>query len=90
MLQAASPPPTPQCPGWLPQNNFGALLNGHKNALKATRNFWRQLVRKDVGFADLTRAFAAMDAAEKRADSTFKMVGGRAGGRACVGGGRRG
>lgn len=59
---------------WPPQNNYKALLDCHRGALKATRNFWRQLVRKDVSFADLTRTFAAMDTAEKRADSTFKMV----------------
>ena len=46
----------------------------HRQALKANRSFWRQLVRKDIAFNDLTRAFAAMEAAEKRADSTFKMA----------------
>ncbi|GAB4816720.1 hypothetical protein N2152v2_003766 [Parachlorella kessleri] len=56
------------------QNNFKALLDVHRQALKANRNFWRQLVRKDVAFSDLTKAFATMEGAEKRADSTFKMV----------------
>jgi hypothetical protein len=42
--------------------------------LKATRNFWRQLVRKDVLFSNLTTSFASMEAAEKKADSIFKMA----------------
>ena len=46
----------------------------HRQALKANRSFWRLLVRKDVAFGDLTGAFAAMEAAEKRADTTFVMV----------------
>lgn len=54
-------------------------MDCHKGALKATRHFWRQLVRRDVSFGDLTRTFVAMESAEKRADSTFKMVGGWAG-----------
>ncbi|GAB4813118.1 hypothetical protein N2152v2_000164 [Parachlorella kessleri] len=56
------------------QNSFKAALDMHRQALKANRNFWRLLVRKDVAFGDLTGAFAAMEAAEKRADSTFVMV----------------
>ncbi|GAB4816719.1 hypothetical protein N2152v2_003765 [Parachlorella kessleri] len=55
------------------QTNFNALMDVHRHALKANRSFWRQLVRKDIAFNDLTRAFATMEAAEKRADSTFKM-----------------
>ncbi|GAB4816718.1 hypothetical protein N2152v2_003764 [Parachlorella kessleri] len=56
------------------QNNFKALMAVHRQALKANRSFWRQLVRKDIAFEDLTRAFSAMETAEKRADSTFRMV----------------
>ena len=56
------------------QNNLDALLEVHRQALRANRSFWRLLVRKDVAFGDLSAAFAAMEAAEKRADSTFKMA----------------
>ncbi|GAB4820336.1 hypothetical protein N2152v2_007382 [Parachlorella kessleri] len=54
--------------------SYKALLEVHKQALKTTRNFWRQLCHKDVSFAKLTRSFTAMDAAEKHADKTFKFV----------------
>ena len=56
------------------QNTFRAVLEVHRQALRANRNFWRQLIRKQVAFRDLTAAFAAMEVAEKRADSTFLMV----------------
>ncbi len=56
------------------QTSYKALLEVHKQAMKTTRNFWRQLCHKDVSFANLTRSFTAMDAAEKHADKTFKFV----------------
>ncbi|GAB4813124.1 hypothetical protein N2152v2_000170 [Parachlorella kessleri] len=59
------------------ENTFRAVLEVHRQALRANRNFWRQLVRKDVAFRDLTGAFTAMEGAEKRADSTFAMASGR-------------
>ncbi|GAB4820337.1 hypothetical protein N2152v2_007383 [Parachlorella kessleri] len=56
------------------QTNYKALLEVHRQALKTTRTFWRQLCRKDVSFADLTSSFSSMEAAEKHADKTFKFV----------------
>ncbi|GAB4813121.1 hypothetical protein N2152v2_000167 [Parachlorella kessleri] len=56
------------------KTNLDGLLEVHRQALRANRAFWRLLVRKDVAFGDLAAAFAAMEAAEKRADGTFAMV----------------
>ncbi|PSC71757.1 flagellar associated membrane [Micractinium conductrix] len=58
----------------LSYNSYRAIVESHTGALKAIRNFWRQLVRRDVKFGDLTNAFVTMDAAEKRAELTYKTV----------------
>ncbi|KAI7846027.1 hypothetical protein COHA_000564 [Chlorella ohadii] len=64
-------------------NSYRAVVESHTGALKAIRNFWRQarrglrgelLVRRDVKFEDLTKAFISMDAAERRAELTYKTV----------------
>ena len=62
------------CKLCLLQNSYRAIVESHTGALKAIRNFWRQLVRRDVKFGDLTSAFLSMDAAEKRAELTYKTV----------------
>ncbi|GAB4813128.1 hypothetical protein N2152v2_000174 [Parachlorella kessleri] len=56
------------------QNGLKALMEVHRQALRANRTFWRLVVRKDVAFGDLTAALAAMDSAEKRADNMFNTV----------------
>lgn len=47
MVTAAAMPPAVTCH----QNSYRAILDSHTGALKAIRNFWRQLCRRDVKFA---------------------------------------
>lgn len=38
------------------KNSYKALMEGHVGALRSVRDFWRHLARRDVRFADLTKA----------------------------------
>lgn len=49
------------------------LLYSHMEALKSIRNFWRELLHKDVSFMGLSRAFSIMDTSEARADRVYRM-----------------
>jgi hypothetical protein len=57
------------------QNNYRALLQSHMSALKAIRGFWRELLKKDVSFNGLSRAFYTMDITEAKADKVCIMWG---------------
>ncbi len=56
------------------QRNYRLLLRAHKNALYATRHFWKQLLHHDVSFNALARAFRAIEVGKTKADRTYKMV----------------
>lgn len=56
------------------QNNYRALLQSHMAALKAIRSFWRELLKKDVSFNGLSRAFHNMDLTEAKAEKVYRMV----------------
>ncbi len=50
------------------------LLRAHKQALYATRHFWKQLLHHDVSFQCLARAFRNIEETKTKADRTYKMV----------------
>ena len=43
------------------QNHYKMVMNNHKKALNAVRNFWQLLLRHDVKFASIVRAFSRID-----------------------------
>lgn len=50
------------------------LLNAHKQALYATRHFWKQLLHHDVSFQSLAKAFRNIEVSKAKADRTYKMI----------------
>lgn len=62
------------------QRNQRMLIAYHKQALVATRDFWRLLMRERVNLRALTAAFRKIDKMESMADKTYKV---RREGRVC-------
>eukprot|EP00898_Chlorokybus_atmophyticus_P008160 jgi/Chlat1/8345/Chrsp8S00675 len=56
------------------QNNYNLSLASHKNALKATRRFWRVVMVDNVSFSLLASAFNNIDSAESKADRAYRTV----------------
>ena len=56
------------------QNSFSLIKKSHQWALKTTRRFWRLLLRNNVTFGSLSKAFKEMDTAESRGNRTYKVM----------------
>lgn len=63
------------------QKNYKNLMQYHRAALVATRNFWAMLMHERISMMQLGNAFRRINMMEAMADKTYKLVGkgGRAG-----------
>jgi hypothetical protein len=49
-------------------------MKRHKDTLKSIRGFWRILLRRDIKFTSLQKAFKRVEAAQLHACKTYSMV----------------
>ncbi|GAX73193.1 hypothetical protein CEUSTIGMA_g646.t1 [Chlamydomonas eustigma] len=56
------------------QKNQRLLVRCHRNALLATRDFWRLLTKNDVTFSSLINAFSTIEQSHTRADKAYKTM----------------
>lgn len=56
------------------QKHQRLLFRSHRNALLATRSFWRLLMGNEVSFTLLAKAFNSIEDSHARADKTYKTV----------------
>eukprot|EP00879_Flechtneria_rotunda_P033764 GHRR01037523.1.p1 GENE.GHRR01037523.1~~GHRR01037523.1.p1 ORF type:complete len:111 (-),score=15.29 GHRR01037523.1:42-374(-) len=50
------------------------VLNSHKAALYALRNFWKVLLQSSVRFNDIVTAFRKIESCRVRADNAYKTM----------------
>eukprot|EP00899_Mesostigma_viride_P011837 jgi/Mesvir1/20654/Mv14872-RA.2 len=55
-------------------NNLKVAVAAHKLALKALRDFWRVLLKSELAFKHITRAFHHLAAADLKADRAYAAV----------------
>lgn len=55
-------------------NNFKAVQKHHAAALKATRDFWRELMKKDIAFQTVTDLVGRASTATHMASSVFRSM----------------